>query len=167
MNLVIRSTSRRSERSSGRLYRYTEAARSTWAANVQWAGEALRSNSQVRSFPPTASDEPTGLGGSPPPPTPSSSCYPPWATASRRVRRQRIGARIAIKDLKIAVDGDVDLRSFLGLAPGQALSAIRVRVDLHTDADAKRWPSCTSVAASSLSATLFRRPSRSRSPPPD
>ena len=46
-------------------------------------------------------------------------------------------AGITIRDLTIAVDGDIDLRSFLGLTPGHAgFSAIRVSVAIDTDADA-------------------------------
>ena len=122
----------------GKIQQDPEAARTTWAANVRWAG-AFRSESQVRSFPPTASDEPTGLGGSDTAPNPVEqllsalgNCLVVGYAANASA------AGIAIKDLKITVDGDVDLRSFLGLAPGHAgFSAIRVRVDLDTDADAE------------------------------
>jgi uncharacterized OsmC-like protein len=45
-------------------------------------------------------------------------------------------AGIAIRDLRIDLDGDIDLHAFLGLADGHAgFSAIRVAVHLDTDAD--------------------------------
>ena len=153
----------------GKIQQDPEAARTTWAANVQWAG-AFRSESQVRSFPPTASDEPTGLGGSDTAPNPVEQLLSALGNClAVGYAANASAAGIAIKDLKIAVDGDVDLRSFLGLAPGHAgFSAIRVRVDLDTDADAEAVAELhRKVAASSRSATHFRRPSRSRSPPPD
>src|SRR3984957_3345108 len=53
----------------GKIQEDPGAARTTWTANVRWAG-AFRSESQVRDFPPTASDEPTGLGGSDTAPNP-------------------------------------------------------------------------------------------------
>ena len=93
----------------------------------------------MRSFPPTASDEPTGLGGTDTAPNPVEQLLSALGNClllGYAANASAVG--IAIKDLKIAVDGDVDLRSFLGLAPGHAgFSAIRVRVDLDTDADAE------------------------------
>ena len=45
-------------------------------------------------------------------------------------------AGISIERLDIKLDGDIDLRSFLGLAEGHAgFSEIRAVVDLVTDAD--------------------------------
>ena len=45
-------------------------------------------------------------------------------------------AGITIRDLRIDLDGDLDLHAFLGLADGHAgFSAIRVAVHLDTDAD--------------------------------
>jgi uncharacterized OsmC-like protein len=121
----------------GKIQQDPEAARTTWTANVRWAG-AFRSESQVRSFPPTASDEPTGLGGSDTAPNPVEQLLSALGNClAVGYAANASAAGITIKDLKIAVDGDVDLRSFLGLAPGHAgFSAIRVHVDLDTDADA-------------------------------
>ena len=45
-------------------------------------------------------------------------------------------AGITIRDLRIDLEGDLDLHAFLGLADGHAgFSAIRVAVHLDTDAD--------------------------------
>jgi uncharacterized OsmC-like protein len=111
------------------------AARTTWAANVRWTG-GFRSESHVRSFPPVASDEPAGLGGTDTAPNPVEQLlYALGNCLAVGYAANASAAGISIKDLRIAVDGDVDLRSFLGLAPGHAgFSAIRVRVDLKADA---------------------------------
>ena len=153
----------------GKIQQDPEAARTTWTANVRWAG-AFRSESQVRSFPPTASDEPTGLGGSDTAPNPVEQLLSALGNClAVGYAANASAAGIAIKDLKIAVDGDVDLRSFLGLAPGHAgfpqsgSASTWTRTPTPT-----RWPSCTvKWRPVPRSATLFRRPSRSRSPPPD
>ena len=104
----------------GKIQQDPEAARTTWTANIRWAG-AFRSESQVRSFPPTASDEPAGLGGSDTAPNPVEQLLSALGNClAVGYAANASAAGIAIKDLKIAVDGDVDLRSFLGLAPGHA-----------------------------------------------
>ena len=91
----------------GKIQQDPEAARTTWAANVQWAG-AFRSESQVRSFPPTASDEPTGLGGSDTAPNPVEQLLSALGNClAVGYAANASAAGIAIKDLKIAVDGDV------------------------------------------------------------
>jgi len=45
------------------------AAQTTWSAEVRWTG-AFRSEATVRTFAPTASDEPKGMGGSDSAPNP-------------------------------------------------------------------------------------------------
>jgi uncharacterized OsmC-like protein len=119
----------------GKVQQDPAAGLTTWAATVHWTG-AFRSESQVRSFPPTASDEPAGLGGSDTAPNPVEQLLSALGNClAVGYAANATAAGIEIKDLSIAVDGDVDLHSFLGLAPGHAgFSAIRVRVDLDTDA---------------------------------
>jgi uncharacterized OsmC-like protein len=114
-----------------------EKAHTVWSANVKWTG-GFRSESTVRDFAPVPSDEPTPLGGSNTAPNPVEqllaalgNCLAVGYAANASV------AGIEIKDLTIALDGDIDMSSFLGLAPGHAgFSAIRVKVDLVTDAEA-------------------------------
>ncbi|MBV9793725.1 MAG: OsmC family protein [Actinobacteria bacterium] len=120
---------------AGKVQQDPAAGQTRWAANVHWTG-AFRSESQVRSFPPAASDEPAGLGGSDTAPNPVEQLLSALGNClAVGYAANATAAGIEIKDLDIAVDGDVDLRSFLGLAPGHAgFSAIRVRVDLDTDA---------------------------------
>jgi uncharacterized OsmC-like protein len=112
------------------------AADTTWSAEVRWTG-AFRSEATVRSFAPIPSDEPSGLGGTDRAPNPVEqllgalgNCLAVGYAANASV------AGITIRDLRIQVDGDLDLHAFLGLAEGHAgFSAIRVAVHLQTDAD--------------------------------
>src|SRR5271156_630843 len=114
------------------------AAETKWSAEVRWTG-AFRSEAVVREFAPIASDEPAALGGTDRAPNPVEQLLSALGNClAVGYAANASAAGIAIKDLQITVDGDVDLRSFLGLAPGHAgFSAIRVRVDLDTDADAE------------------------------
>jgi uncharacterized OsmC-like protein len=113
-----------------------QAAETTWAAEVRWSG-AFRSEARVRDFEPIVSDEPTALGGTNTAPNPVEqllgalgNCLAVGYAANASV------AGIEIRDLRIHVDGDVDLHPFLGLTEGHAgFSAIRVSVQLDTDAD--------------------------------
>jgi uncharacterized OsmC-like protein len=112
------------------------AALTTWSAEVRWTG-AFRSEARIRGFAPIASDEPRGIGGTDRAPNPVEqllgalgNCLAVGYAANASV------AGITIRDLRIDVDGDLDLRTFLGLADGHAgFSAIRVAVHLDTDAD--------------------------------
>ena len=112
------------------------AALTTWSAEVRWTG-AFRSEARIRSFAPIASDEPSGIGGTDRAPNPVEqllgalgNCLAIGYAANASV------AGITIRDLRIDLDGDVDLHTFLGLADGHAgFSAIRVAVHLDTDAD--------------------------------
>ncbi len=112
------------------------AAETTWAAEVRWTG-AFRSEASVRGFAPIASDEPAALGGTDSAPNPVEqllaafgNCLAVGYAANASV------AGIEIRDLRIALDGDIDLHTFLGLGDGHAgFSPIRVVVHLDTDAD--------------------------------
>lgn len=111
-------------------------AQTTWSAEVRWTG-AFRSEAAVRGFAPIASDEPAGLGGTDRAPNPVEqllsslgNCLAVGYAANASV------AGITIRDLRIDLDGDIDLHAFLGLADGHAgFSAIRVAVHLDTDAE--------------------------------
>ena len=154
----------------GKIQQDPEAARTTWAANVQWAG-AFRSESQVRSFPPTASDEPTGLGGSDTAPNPVEQLLSALGNClAVGYAANASAAGIAIKDLKIAVDPSVPpVGASTASHPGTPAFPQSGSASTWTPTPTpKRWPSCTvKWRPVPRSATLFRRPSRSRSPPPD
>jgi uncharacterized OsmC-like protein len=115
---------------------HPDAAHTTWASVVHWDG-AFRSTAKVRDFEPIASDEPSTLGGGDSAPNPVEqllgalgNCLAVGYAANASV------AGISIERLDIKLDGDIDLRSFLGLADGHAgFSEIRAVVDLVTDAD--------------------------------
>jgi uncharacterized OsmC-like protein len=112
------------------------AALTTWSAEVRWNG-AFRSEARIRSFAPISSDEPSGIGGTDRAPNPVEqllgalgNCLAVGYAANASV------AGITIRDLRIDLDGDIDLHAFLGLADGHpGFSAIRVAVHLDTDAD--------------------------------
>lgn len=110
-------------------------AQTTWRAEVQWTG-GFRSESHVRDFAPIPSDEPPVLGGTNSAPNPVEqllgalgSCLAVGYAANASVQG------IEITDLRIELEGDVDLRTFLGLADANAgYEGLRVKV--HLDADA-------------------------------
>jgi uncharacterized OsmC-like protein len=116
-----------------------QAGATTWRATVTWQG-GFRASAQVRGFEPFASDEPSGLGGHDTAPNPVEqllaalgNClvvgYAANATADG----------IAIRDLRIDVEGDLDLAAFLGLRDGHAgFDTIRASVHLDTDATAEQ-----------------------------
>src|ERR1700722_14187706 len=119
----------------GAIQESPSAAETTWSAEVRWTG-AFRSEATVREFAPVASDEPAALGGTDRAPNPVEqllsslgNCLAVGYAANASV------AGIEIRDLRIALDGDIDLHTFLGLAEGDAaLIAIPVAVHLGTDA---------------------------------
>jgi len=112
------------------------AATKTWSAEVRWTG-ALRSQAAIRSFAPVASDEPRGMGGTDSAPNPVEQLLAALGNClAVGYAVSASAAGIAIRDLRIDVDGDLDLHAFLGLADGHpGFSAIRVAVHLDTDAD--------------------------------
>jgi uncharacterized OsmC-like protein len=110
-------------------------AQTTWAAHVTWQG-GFASESRVREFAPTPSDEPAGLGGRDAAPNPVEqllgalgNCLAVGYAANATV------AGIELTDLRIDVKGDVDLRVFLGLAEGHAgFGSVSATVSLESDA---------------------------------
>ncbi|MCU7730387.1 OsmC family protein [Actinoplanes sp. KI2] len=138
-----------------------EAAQTKWAASVRWTG-AFASEAQVRHFEPISSDEPVTLGGADAAPNPVEqllgafgNCLAVGYAANAAL------AGIVIRDLRIDLDGDLDLHTFLGLADGHAgFSAIRATVHLDADADADAVAelhskvAATSPVGHTLSATI-------------
>ncbi len=114
-------------------------ADTTWKATVNWEG-GFRSSTTVRDFAPVPSDEPVGLGGTDTAANPVEqilgalgNClavgYAAGATA----------AGIELSELRVELEGDLDLHTFLGLRQdGHAgYHDIRVKVHLESDADEK------------------------------
>ena len=120
----------------GAIQESPSAAETTWSAEVRWTG-AFRSEATVREFAPITSDEPAALGGTDRAPNPVEqllsslgNCLAVGYAANASV------AGITIRELRIDLEGDLDLHAFLGLTDGHAgFSAIRVAVHLDTDAD--------------------------------
>lgn len=115
------------------------AAATVWEADVTWQG-AFRSEARIRDFAPMPSDEPVGLGGSDTAPNPVEqllaalgNCLAVGYAANATV------AGIKIDDLRINLKGDLDLRTFLGLAQANAgYEGIEVSVNLTSDATAEQ-----------------------------
>lgn len=135
-------------------------ARTTWNASVTWTG-GFASEARIRDFAPIPSDEPTGLGGTDTAPNPVEqliaalgNClivgYAANATA----------AGIVIDDLRIELEGEVDLHAFLGLRDGHAgYDSIRVKVHLESDADPAAIQALhTKVTATSPVGHTLQRP---------
>ena len=114
---------------------HPDKAHTTWAAEVEWTG-AFASHAHVRDFAPIVSDEPKTLGGADTAPNPVEQLLAALGNClAVGYAANATAAGIAIDRLTIAVEGDIDLRVFLGLAEGHAgFSAIRTRVDLQTNA---------------------------------
>ena len=130
-----------------------DVAATTWGAEVRWTG-GFQSEASVRGFAPVPSDEPTALGGADTAPNPVEqllgslgNCLAVGYAANASV------AGIAIRDLRIELAGDVDLRE------GHAgFDDIRVTVHLDADATAEQLSALHDkvVATSPVGHTLSR-----------
>ena len=119
----------------GAIQEQPEVAATTWSAEVKWNG-GFQSEARIRDFAPLPSDEPAALGGADTAPNPVEqllgalgNCLAVGYAANASV------AGIAIRDLRIELIGDLDLRAFLGLRDGHA-GFDDIRVVVHLDADA-------------------------------
>lgn len=108
----------------------------TWSASVEWAG-GFRSAATVRDFAPIPSDEPGALGGDDTAPNPVEqllaalgNCLAVGYAANATV------AGIELRDVRIDVEGDLDLHTFLGLDPFGNAGFEAIRVTVHVDSDA-------------------------------
>ena len=112
----------------------TKAA-TTWRAEVHWKG-GFRSEGRIREFDPVPSDEPVALGGTDTAPNPVEqllaalgNCLAVGVAANATARN------ITLRSLSIEVEGDLDLSTFLGLAPGHAgFQSITARIRVDSDA---------------------------------
>jgi uncharacterized OsmC-like protein len=112
-----------------------EVAATSWQARVRWTG-AFRSEAEVRHFEPIRSDEPEGLGGTDTAPNPVEQLLAALGNClAVGYAANASAAGIEIRDLSIDLTGDLDLRTFLGLAEANA-GYEAVRVTVHLDADA-------------------------------
>jgi uncharacterized OsmC-like protein len=112
-----------------------EAADTIWSAEVAWTG-AFRSEARIRNFGPVPSDEPLALGGSDTAPNPVEqvlaalgNCLAVGYAANASLEG------ITLHDLRIKLDGNLNLRTFLGLADDNAgYQSIKVAVTIASDA---------------------------------
>ncbi|MEO0493946.1 MAG: OsmC family protein [Actinomycetota bacterium] len=110
-------------------------AATTWKAEVAWKG-GFRSEASIRDFAPIPSDEPHGLGGTDTAPNPVEQVLGALGNClAVGYAANASDAGIELRDLRIELEGDLDLHTFLGLADGNA-GFSGVTVNVHLDADA-------------------------------
>ena len=134
-------------------------ADTVWKAEVSWNG-GFASEARIREFAPVPSDEPPGLGGTDTAPNPVEqllgalgNCLVVGYAASATT------AGIELTDLRIELEGDLDLTTFLGLGDGHAgYDSIRVKVHLNSDADSAAIDELhrTVIGSSPVGHTLLR-----------
>ena len=112
-----------------------EKAQTKWNAEITWKS-GFQSEAKIRGFEPLQSDEPTGLGGNNNAPNPVEqvlaafgNCLAVGYAANATTRN------IKLDELKIELEGDLNLKTFLGLAQGNAgYENIRARVYIKSNA---------------------------------
>ena len=111
-------------------------AQTTWRSTVEWLG-GFRSDATVREFAPVPSDEPPALGGTDAAPNPVEQLLGALGNClAVGYAANASAAGIRLKDLRIELEGDLDLHTFLGLADGNAgFESIRATVHIDSDAD--------------------------------
>jgi uncharacterized OsmC-like protein len=113
-----------------------DKAQTIWKSEVSWEG-AFRTVARSRDLEPIAFDEPPALGGTNTAPNPVEQIL--GALGSCLVigyAANASAAGIELKDLRIELEGDLDLHTFLGLGDGNAgFSTIQATVHIESDAD--------------------------------
>lgn len=121
---------------AGKIQQEPEVADTRWNASVNWKG-GFRSEARVRDFEPMPSDEPGALGGTDTGPNPVEQVLAALGNClAVGYAANATAAGIEIRDLNIELEGDLDLHTFLGLAPqGNAgYDSISVKVSIDSDA---------------------------------
>lgn len=113
-----------------------EVASTTWSAEVRWTG-GFRSESAVRDFAPVPSDEPAALGGTDTAANPVEQLLGALGNClAVGYAANATAAGIELTDLRIELEGDLNLHTFLGLGDDGHAGYEHVRVRVHIDADA-------------------------------
>jgi uncharacterized OsmC-like protein len=123
---------------AGKIQQEPEVADTRWSAKVNWKG-GFRSEATIRDFDPMASDEPGALGGTDTGPNPVEQVLAALGNClAVGYAANATAMGIELKDVNIDLEGDLDLHTFLGLAPqGNAgYNSISVRVNIDSDASA-------------------------------
>lgn len=111
-------------------------AHTRWHATITWDG-GFRSHAEVRELTPIVSDEPEGLGGTDTAPNPVEQVIAALGNCLAVGYAAGATARgIELRDLRVDVEGDLDLRTFLGLDPDGNAGYSQIRVQVHIDSDA-------------------------------
>ena len=124
---------------AGKIQEQPDVAATRWSASVNWKG-GFRSEARIREFGPLASDEPAQLGGTDTGPNPVEQVLAALGNClAVGYAANASAAGIELKDLDIELEGDLDLHTFLGLAPdGNAgYDSISVKVRIDSDASAE------------------------------
>ncbi|HEX6222566.1 MAG TPA: OsmC family protein [Acidimicrobiia bacterium] len=113
-----------------------DKAKTIWKSEVTWEG-AFRTVARSRDLEPIAFDEPLALGGTNTAPNPVEQLL--GALGSCLVigyAANASAAGVELKDLRIELEGDLDLHTFLGLGDGNAgFSTIQATVHIDADTD--------------------------------
>lgn len=106
-----------------------------WKSTVDWKG-GFRSEARSRDFDPIRSDEPIGLGGEDTAPNPVEQVLGAFGNClAVGYAANATAAGIELKDLRIELEGDLDLHAFLGLRDGHAgFDSIKAKVSIEADA---------------------------------
>lgn len=112
------------------------AAATTWSASVAWQG-AFRSAATIRDFDPIPSDEPGALGGDDGAPNPVEQLLAALGNClAVGYAANATAAGIEVSDLRVDLEGDLDLSTFLGLDPLGNAGFESIRASVHIDSDA-------------------------------
>ena len=121
---------------AGKIQQEPDVADTKWAARVCWKG-GFRSEATVRDFAPLASDEPGALGGTDTGPNPVEQVLAALGNClAVGYAANATAAGIELKDLSIELAGDLDLHTFLGLAPDGNAGYDNISVKVRIDSDA-------------------------------
>ena len=136
-----------------------DKAQTKWSAEVHWK-KGFQSEAKIRSFEGLQSDEPAGLGGDDNAPNPVEqvlaafgNCLAVGYAANATTRN------IKLDGLKIELEGDLNLKTFLGLAQGNAgYENVRARVHIKSNASSEQLDELHKavVASSPVGHTLSR-----------
>ena len=109
-----------------------------WKSSVEWKG-GFRSEARSRDFDPVSSDEPIGLGGEDTAPNPVEQVLGAFGSClAVGYAANATAAGIELKSLRIEIEGDLDLHTFLGLRDGghAGFDTVTARVSIESDAPA-------------------------------
>lgn len=118
-----------------KIQRTPDAAQTTWRAEVTW-DQGFRSAASIREFAPTGSDEPAVLGGTDTAANPVEQLLAALGNClAVGYAANATAAGVAIDGLRIELEGDLDLRTFLGLDPDGHAGFSTIRATVNLDAN--------------------------------